>query len=65
MKTEKGICVAIGDGANDVPMIMQSHIGIGIRGKEGTQAVRSSDFAIKEFQGMKKLLLVHGRWGYR
>ena len=30
------ITVAIGDGANDVSMIMEAHIGIGIRGKEGT-----------------------------
>ena len=65
MKAEKGICIAIGDGANDVPMIMQSHIGIGIRGLEGTQAVRTADFAINEFKAMKKLLLVHGRWGYK
>lgn len=30
------ITLAIGDGANDVPMIMEAHIGIGVRGKEGT-----------------------------
>ncbi|MBK8156955.1 MAG: hypothetical protein IPK55_13715 [Streptococcus sp.] len=65
MKTEKGICISVGDGANDVPMIMQAHIGIGIRGLEGTQAVRSADFAINEFKSLKKLLLVHGRWGYK
>ena len=65
MKSQKGICIAIGDGANDVPMIMQAHIGIGIRGLEGTQAVRTSDFAINQFSHLQKLLLVHGRWGYR
>ena len=65
MKSQKGICIAIGDGANDVPMIMQAHIGIGIRGLEGTQAVRSSDFAINQFSHLQKLLLVHGRWGYK
>jgi phospholipid-transporting ATPase len=31
------ITLSIGDGANDVPMIMEAHIGIGISGKEGTQ----------------------------
>ena len=36
----------IGDGANDVSMIMEAHIGIGIKGKEGKQAVRSADYAI-------------------
>jgi P-type E1-E2 ATPase len=29
------ITLAIGDGANDVNMIQQAHIGIGIFGKEG------------------------------
>jgi len=27
--------LAIGDGANDVNMITEAHVGIGIRGKEG------------------------------
>ncbi len=40
------ITLAIGDGANDVSMIMEAHIGVGIKGKEGTQAMRSADFAI-------------------
>ena len=29
------ISLAIGDGANDVPMLMMAHIGIGIAGREG------------------------------
>lgn len=33
---KKWITLSIGDGANDVPMIMEAHIGVGIRGKEGT-----------------------------
>ena len=65
MKTQSGICIAIGDGANDVPMIMQAHIGVGIRGLEGTQAVRTADFAINQFSHLQKLLFVHGRWGYK
>lgn len=62
---EKSISLSIGDGANDVPMIMEANIGIGIRGKEGTQAVRSSDYAISQFQFLTRLVLVHGRYGYR
>jgi len=31
------ITLSIGDGANDVPMIMEAHIGVGIIGKEGSQ----------------------------
>ena len=38
--------LAIGDGANDVPMIQRAHVGVGIFGKEGLQAVNNSDFAI-------------------
>ena len=59
------ITLSIGDGANDVSMILEAHIGVGIRGKEGTQAVRSADYAISQFRYLHRLLLVHGRWGYR
>jgi phospholipid-translocating P-type ATPase (flippase) len=59
------IRLSIGDGANDVPMIMEANIGVGIRGKEGTQAVRSSDYAISQFRYLEKLVLYHGRLGYR
>lgn len=44
---------------------MEAHIGVGIRGKEGTQAVRSADYAIGKFKFLQKLILTHGRWGYR
>jgi len=36
-KNGKWITMAIGDGANDVSMIMEAHLGVGIFGKEGTQ----------------------------
>jgi P-type E1-E2 ATPase len=29
------ITLAIGDGANDVAMIMKAHVGVGIAGREG------------------------------
>jgi phospholipid-transporting ATPase len=59
------ITLAIGDGANDVPMIMEAHIGVGIQGKEGTQAVRSADYALCQFKFLQRLILIHGRNGYR
>ena len=31
----KKVTLSIGDGANDVVMIQQAHIGIGISGREG------------------------------
>lgn len=61
----KWICLSIGDGENDVPMLNTANIGIGITGKEGSHAARSADYAIGEFKYLKKLLFVHGRWGYR
>eukprot|EP00903_Cladosiphon_okamuranus_P011458 g10792.t1 len=57
--------LSIGDGANDVPMIQRAHIGVGISGQEGMQAVNASDYAIAQFAYLRKLLLVHGRWNYR
>ncbi|XP_072293987.1 phospholipid-transporting ATPase IH-like isoform X3 [Eucyclogobius newberryi] len=61
---EHPITMAVGDGANDVSMILEAHVGIGIMGKEGRQAVRNSDYAIPKFKHLKKLLLVHGHYYY-
>lgn len=58
------ITLSIGDGANDVSMIQAAHIGVGISGLEGRQAVMASDFAISQFRFLTQLLLVHGRWSY-
>ena len=58
------ICAAIGDGANDVSMIQEAHVGIGIMGSEGRQAVRCSDFGFSQFRFLLRALLVHGRWYY-
>nr|DAD31633.1 TPA_asm: hypothetical protein HUJ06_010484 [Nelumbo nucifera] len=57
--------LAIGDGANDVGMLQEADIGVGISGVEGMQAVMSSDIAIAQFQFLERLLLVHGHWCYR
>ncbi|XP_068247329.1 LOW QUALITY PROTEIN: phospholipid-transporting ATPase IF-like [Palaemon carinicauda] len=62
--SENPVCAAIGDGANDVSMIQEAHIGFGIMGKEGRQAVRCSDFSFARFRFLKKVLLVHGHWYY-
>nr|XP_018486765.1 PREDICTED: probable phospholipid-transporting ATPase 12 [Raphanus sativus] len=57
--------LAIGDGANDVGMLQEADIGVGISGVEGLQAVMSSDIAIAQFRYLERLLLVHGHWCYR
>ena len=56
--------LAIGDGGNDVSMIMEAHIGVGIYGEEGLRAVQNSDYAIGEFRYLHELLLYHGRTNY-
>lgn len=62
--TGKRTC-SVGDGGNDVGMILESHVGVGIVGKEGKQASLASDFSINEFKYLKKLILWHGRMSYK
>lgn len=57
--------LSVGDGANDVAMIQEADVGVGIAGEEGRQAVMSSDYAIGQFRYLQRLVLVHGRWSYR
>lgn len=61
----KAITLAIGDGANDVNMITEADVGVGIKGVEGQQASRAADYAIGEFKLLKRLLFFHGRENYR
>merc|ERR1712087_30887 len=42
-----------------------AHVGVGIIGREGTEAVNNSDFAIGKFRFLRGLLLVHGFQNYR
>ncbi|EMR71793.1 putative phospholipid-translocating p-type atpase domain-containing protein [Eutypa lata UCREL1] len=57
--------MSVGDGANDVAMIQEADVGVGIAGVEGRQAVMSADYAIGQFRFLQRLVLVHGRWSYR
>ena len=58
----KDLTLSIGDGENDVNMIKTAHIGIGIYGKEGSQAAYNSDYAFYEFKYLKRLLFANGRF---
>ena len=58
------LVLAIGDGANDVPMIKKGDVGIGIAGKEGRQAAQNADYVITQFSHLERLLLFHGRLNY-
>ncbi|GLT31903.1 hypothetical protein SLA2020_066030 [Shorea laevis] len=66
VKVEGGkTTLAIGDGANDVSMIQEANVGVGISGVDGMQAAMASDFAIDQFRFLERLLLVHGHRCYR
>eukprot|EP00299_Pterocystis_sp_00344_P019797 c9793_g1_i1.p1 GENE.c9793_g1_i1~~c9793_g1_i1.p1 ORF type:complete len:1099 (+),score=250.37 c9793_g1_i1:1-3297(+) len=56
--------LAIGDGGNDVNMIQEAHVGVGIEGREGQQAARAADYSIAQFQFLKPLMLVHGHLSF-
>ncbi|KAK4189442.1 hypothetical protein QBC35DRAFT_493226 [Podospora australis] len=64
LRKQKPLTLAIGDGANDLSMLLAAHVGIGISGKEGLQAARVADYAIAQFRFLARLLLVHGRLNY-
>jgi phospholipid-translocating ATPase len=58
------VTLAIGDGGNDVAMIQEADIGVGISGREGLQAARAADFSFAQFSSLARLCLVHGRYSY-
>eukprot|EP00350_Pseudokeronopsis_sp_OXSARD2_P013524 CAMPEP_0170551848 /NCGR_PEP_ID=MMETSP0211-20121228/9849_1 /TAXON_ID=311385 /ORGANISM="Pseudokeronopsis sp., Strain OXSARD2" /LENGTH=211 /DNA_ID=CAMNT_0010859275 /DNA_START=52 /DNA_END=684 /DNA_ORIENTATION=+ len=62
--TKKRTC-ALGDGGNDVSMILEANVGIGLVGKEGKQASLASDYSITHFSHLNKLILWHGRMSYK
>lgn len=49
---------------NNAGHVSAAHIGVGISGQEGMQAVLASDYSIAQFRFLQRLLLVHGRWSY-
>ena len=63
-KTKKNTA-AIGDGGNDVSMILCADVGLGIVGKEGKHASLAADFSINQFSYCTDLILWHGRNSYK
>ncbi|XP_060857421.1 probable phospholipid-transporting ATPase IA isoform X2 [Metopolophium dirhodum] len=58
------VTLAISDGSNDVPMLHNASIGVGVVGLDGLQAYNASDYSIAQFNYLLKLLFVHGAWNY-
>ncbi|KAK2948983.1 phospholipid-transporting P-type ATPase [Blattamonas nauphoetae] len=56
----KAITLAVGDGANDVSMIQEAAVGVGIQGVEGLHASQNSDYSIAQFRHLQRLCCVHG-----
>lgn len=56
------LTLAIGDGTNDVAMIQEADVGIGIISALGMQAVNASDLAIAQFRFLSRLILCHGMY---
>ena len=48
--------LAIGDGGNDVGMIVSANVGVGLVGKEGSHAAKASDMEISTFSNLHMLL---------
>ena len=63
--TRSPVTLAIGDGANDVPMLQVANVGVGIAGREGNQAANNADISFGKFRYLQPLLLGHGRANYR
>ncbi len=61
----KNITLAIGDGGNDVSMIQEAHVGIGLVGYEGSGASRAADFSFGKFKFLQRAMFVHGHWNYQ
>ncbi|XP_026726480.1 probable phospholipid-transporting ATPase IIB [Trichoplusia ni] len=55
------VVAAVGDGGNDVAMIQEADIGVGIEGAEGRAASLAGDVSVRSFCSLARLLLVHGR----
>eukprot|EP00808_Paulinella_micropora_P029694 g29305.t1 len=63
-RVPEAVTLAVGDGANDTDMISAAHVGVGIAGVEGTNAVNAADYAVGTFNALHTLVLTHGYWCY-
>ena len=56
------VTLAIGDGNDDVAMIQEADIGVGLKSEGESRASCNADVAVGYFHQLANLLLVDGRW---
>ena len=59
------ITLAIGDGVNDIPMLVEAHIGVALLRANQYNLCKYSDYYIQKFYELKMLLFFFGRGCYR
>lgn len=59
VKDTGAMTLAIGDGGNDVAMIQEAHIGVGIQGQEGLEAARAADYTVTKKSNTPHAALLH------
>lgn len=57
--------LSIGDSAEDIYMLHEAHIGIGIEGYTGNKAALTADYSFGEFKHVIPLVFYYGRETYR
>ena len=58
------LVLSVGDSASDIGMIRVSDIGVGIKGREGTEAALNADVSVDSFGQLKELILEKGHRHY-
>lgn len=60
--THNSKLLAIGDGLNDLMMLKEADLSIGIRSREILQVKNTCDIIVSSFTQITDLILVHGTW---
>jgi phospholipid-transporting ATPase len=59
------IVLAVGDGINDIPMLIEAHVGVGIFRANQYNLCKFSDYYVQKFKDIKMLIFFFGRECYR